>query len=86
MQTLKIGSGEGWCFVGGRWQDGQAEYAVPPDVCSLRMAIHTASAYGNVAVECDVQAGNAATGAGDAGIMLRAQDAASTTTGCIHRG
>ena len=73
MQTLKIGQGEGWCFVGGRWQDGPAEYAVPPDVFSLRMAIHTAAAYGDVAVECDFQAGNAATGAGDAGIILRAQ-------------
>ena len=30
-------------------------------------------AYGDVAVECDFQAGNAATGAGDAGIILRAQ-------------
>ena len=37
------------------------------------MAIHTAAAYGDVAVECDFQAGNAATGAGDAGIILRAQ-------------
>ncbi len=77
MQTLKIGQGEGWCFVGGRWQDGPAEYAVPPDVFSLRMAIHTGGdtpgAYGDVAVECDFQAGNAATGAGDAGIVLRAQ-------------
>ena len=75
MQTLKVGSGEGWCFVGGRWRDGPAEYAVPPDVFSLRMAIYTSAAYGDVVVECDFQAGYAATGAGDAGIVLRAQDA-----------
>ena len=75
MQTLKVGSGEGWCFVGGRWRDGPAEYAVPPDVFSLRMAIYTSAAYGDVAVECDFLAGYAATGAGDAGIILRAQDA-----------
>ena len=42
---------------------------MPPDVFSLRMAIHTAAAYGDVAVECDFQAGDAATGAGDAGIV-----------------
>ena len=75
MQTLKVGSGEGWSFVGGRWQDGPAEYAMPPDVCSLRMAIYTGAAYGDVTVECDFQTGYAATGAGDAGIILRAQDA-----------
>ncbi len=75
MQTLKIEQGADWSFIGGRWRDRQAEYAVPPDVFSLRMAIYAGAAYGDVAVECDVQAGNAATGAGDAGIMLRAQDA-----------
>ncbi len=75
MQTLQIGPGEGWSFVGGRWQDGPAEYVVPPDVCSLRMAIYTGAAYGDVTVECDFQTGNAATGAGDAGIILRAQNA-----------
>ena len=78
MQTLQIGVGRGLVLRRGPLAGtGPAEYVVPPDVFSLRMAFHTggdtpglhnpngtkvvqtwrSAAYGDVAVECDFQAG-----------------------------
>ena len=75
METLTIGDGADWSFVGGEWRDGNGELESPSDLFSLRMAIRKRVVYADVAVECDFQPKYDANGGGDGGIVIRAQDA-----------
>jgi hypothetical protein len=75
METLVIGDGSEWAFVGGAWRDGNGELESPSDLFSFRMAMCRRTVYSDVAVECDFQPKYDANGGGDGGIVVRAKDA-----------
>ena len=74
-ESLKIGDGADWSFVGGAWKDGNGRFTVPESIFTLRMALHKRAVYRDVTVECELGPEYRAVGGGDAGIVIRAQDA-----------
>jgi len=75
VEPLKIGDAADWHFVGGAWKDGQGHFILPDRMFSLRIALHKQHIYRDVTVECGFDPEYRAVGGGDAGIIIRAQDA-----------
>jgi hypothetical protein len=75
VEPLSIGAGSDWSFVGRAWQDGDGRFTIPSGKFSLRLALNKRAVYDDVTVACDLNPQYNAVGGGDAGIIIRAQDA-----------
>ena len=73
---LRIGDGSKWAFVNGAWSetpDGRID--CPETRATHFLAFYQPAAYADLTAEFDFMASYRETGAGDAGLILRAQDA-----------
>jgi len=73
---LRIGGGSGWKFINGAWSEGEGGRINPPETRdSHSLAFYQPQAFDDLTAEFDLMMSFRETGAGDAGIMLRARDA-----------
>jgi len=75
MTPITFGDGSQWKCVGQQWTGDDAGAVTPPDKRNLHSrAFYTARAYSDFTAEFEYNANYREGGAGDAGLILRAQD------------
>ena len=73
---LRIGDGSDWAFIKGAWSEDEEGRINCPDAPDTHfLAFYLPKAFGDLTAEFELMASYRETGAGDAGIMLRARDA-----------
>lgn len=73
---LKIGDGSDWAFINGAWSEDASGRIDCPDARDTHsLAFYLPQAFTDVTVEFELMASYRETGSGDAGVILRAQDA-----------
>jgi hypothetical protein len=72
---LKIGDGREWHFINGGWTEEEGRINSPQTGDTHALAFHLPQAFSDVTAEFEFMASYRETGSGDAGIILRAQDA-----------
>ena len=73
---LKIGDGSQWAFINGAWREDETGRIDCPEARDTHsLAFHLPQAFSDATAEFDLMTSYRETGSGDAGIILRAQDA-----------
>jgi len=73
---LRIGDGSEWAFINGAWTESPEGRIDCPETRDTHfLAFHLPQAFADVTIEFDLMTSYRETGSGDAGVILRAQDA-----------